>query len=177
MSQDRNGSGQAGKQAADTAGSADQDSVYGGRARIPPPMIYAAFFAAGFVLQKCFPVDVFPRAPGRVIAGLCAGAAAILAASSFSSFGRHRTSALPIRPSAALVTDGPYRLTRNPMYVSLALLYAALSLWFGVFWALVFLPAAVAVVHFYVIAGEERYLERRFGEEYVRYKARVRRWL
>ncbi len=153
------------------------DSAYHGRARIPPPLIYMAVFAAGFVMQKWIPVHVLPEAAARIVAGLCAGVAALLAASSFAAFGRRGTSALPIRPTTALATDGPYRFTRNPMYVSLALLHAAFALWFDIFWALVLLPAAVAIINFYVIAGEERYLERRFGEEYLRYKARVRRWL
>ena len=158
--------------------SKDQDTVYRSGVRVPPPLIYAAVFACGYLLQKFLPVDdALPVAASRFVASLCAGAAAILAAWSFGSFGRARTSALPIRPAAALVTDGPYRFTRNPMYVSLALLYAGLALGFNVFWALVLLPAAIAIMRFHVIAGEEHYLERRFGEEYLGYKARVRRWL
>jgi protein-S-isoprenylcysteine O-methyltransferase Ste14 len=174
MPQDRKGAEQQDKQ---SAGTPDHGGVYDGRARIPPPLIFMAVFAAGFVLQEWFPVDALPEALSRTVAALCAGASAILAVSSFAVFGRHRTSALPTRQTAALAADGPYRFTRNPMYVSLTLLHAAFALWFGIFWALVLLPAAVAVVHFYVVAREERYLERRFGEEYLRYKARVRRWL
>jgi protein-S-isoprenylcysteine O-methyltransferase Ste14 len=63
------------------------------------------------------------------------------------------------------------------MYLSLAFLYAGLTLWFNVFWALILLPVVIVIVRYYVITGEERYLERKFGEEYLRYKARVRRWL
>jgi protein-S-isoprenylcysteine O-methyltransferase Ste14 len=61
--------------------------------------------------------------------------------------------------------------------VSLAFLYVGLALWFDVFWALVLLPVVIVVVSYYTISSEERYLERKFGEEYLRYKTRVRRWL
>jgi protein-S-isoprenylcysteine O-methyltransferase Ste14 len=157
--------------------STDRDSVYRSGVRIPPPLIYAAVFACGLLLQKFLPVDVLPKTASHIIAFLCTGASAILGVCSFAWFWRARTSPLPIKPTTALVTDGPYRFTRNPMYVSLALLYAGLALWFDVFWALVLLPAAIAIIRFYVISGEERYLERRFGEEYLKYKRRVRRWL
>jgi protein-S-isoprenylcysteine O-methyltransferase Ste14 len=88
-----------------------------------------------------------------------------------------RTSMVPMRPSTALVTSGPYRVTRNPMYVGMAFLYAGLALLLGVIWSLAFLPAVLLMVDRFVIAREERYLEARFGEEYRAYKGRVRRWL
>lgn len=153
------------------------DTAYHSGARIPPPLIYAAVFAVGLLLQMFLRIDVLPKAVSQVIAFLCTGASAILGAWSFFWFWRARTSPLPIKPSTALVTDGPYRLTRNPMYLSLTLLYVGLALWFDVFWALVLLPVAIVVIRYYVISGEERYLERKFGEEYLRYKTRVRRWL
>ncbi len=159
------------------ADSADPHTVYDSRVRIPPPLIYAGVFAIGLLLQQFFPIDVLPKAVRRVTAFLCMGASAILGAWSFVWFWRARTSPLPIKPSTALVTAGPYRFTRNPMYVSLVFLHVGLGLWFNVFWALVLLPVAIVIVRYYIIAGEERYLERKFGDEYLRYKARVRRWL
>ena len=76
-----------------------------------------------------------------------------------------------------LVVHGPYQFTRNPMYFGLVCLYLGLALWFGIFWALILLPAVIALVQHYVVAREEQYLERKFGEEYLRYKASVRRWI
>ncbi|MGC9977203.1 MAG: isoprenylcysteine carboxylmethyltransferase family protein [Syntrophales bacterium] len=140
-------------------------------------MIYAAVFVIGLLLQKFFPIDVLPKSVRQVIAFLFTGVSAILAVWSFVCFWRARTSPFPIKPSTALVTDGPYRFTRNPIYVSLACLYVGLALWFDVFWALVLLPVVIVVVSYYTISSEERYLERKFGEEYLRYKTRVRRWL
>jgi protein-S-isoprenylcysteine O-methyltransferase Ste14 len=88
-----------------------------------------------------------------------------------------RTSMVPMKPSTALVTSGPYLATRNPMYVGMAFLYAGLALLLGVIWSLAFLPAVLLMVDRFVIAREERYLEAKFGEEYRAYKGRVRRWL
>ena len=84
---------------------------------------------------------------------------------------------VPMKPTTALVTSGPYRVTRNPMYVGMAFLYAGLALSLGVIWALALLPAVLLMVDRLVIAREERYLEAKFGEEYRDYKRRVRRWL
>lgn len=78
---------------------------------------------------------------------------------------------------AALVTDGPYRLSRNPMYRGLALLYGGLPLVFSVTWALPLLVPVLIYTQARVIAPEERYLERAFGDAYHAYRARVRRWI
>ncbi|TJW95650.1 MAG: isoprenylcysteine carboxylmethyltransferase family protein [Mesorhizobium sp.] len=76
-----------------------------------------------------------------------------------------------------MVTSGVYRVTRNPMYVGMAPVYAALALALGSLIALILLPAAVLVIHRRVILREEQYLEGKFGSEYRAYKVRVRRWL
>lgn len=93
------------------------------------------------------------------------------------AFERARTPINPSAPSQALVTDGPYRLTRNPGYLGMAVLYAGIAMVANAPWALVPLPAAIAVVDRGVIAREEGYLERKFGAPYAEYRRRVRRWL
>jgi protein-S-isoprenylcysteine O-methyltransferase Ste14 len=75
------------------------------------------------------------------------------------------------------VTDGPYRLTRNPMYLGLLLLYIGVACWFGLVWPLLLAPVLVWVMGVSIIDREERYLARKFDDEYRRYKAHVRRWL
>jgi protein-S-isoprenylcysteine O-methyltransferase Ste14 len=100
-----------------------------------------------------------------------------LTISSVGNFRRSRTSIVPIRPATALVTSGVYRFTRNPMYVGLAALTAALALFMNSWWPIVLLLPVLVVVRVFVIALEERYLERRFGAEYVGYMRRVRRWV
>jgi len=82
-----------------------------------------------------------------------------------------------MEPTTAIVVHGPYRFTRNPMYVSLVGLYAGVTLFVNSAWPLILLPAVVLLVRRQVIAREEAYLEAKFGEEYRAYKARVRRWI
>jgi protein-S-isoprenylcysteine O-methyltransferase Ste14 len=110
------------------------------------------------------------------------GAASIIAGigllgSFLSAFRRARTPVDPYTPSEAIVTDGPYRLTRNPAYLGMALVYAGIAIAANAPWALVPLPVAIAVIDRGVIAREERYLERKFGKPYVDFKCRVRRWM
>jgi protein-S-isoprenylcysteine O-methyltransferase Ste14 len=93
------------------------------------------------------------------------------------AFHRAGTSAKPWRPATALVLTGPYRFTRNPMYLGFTLLYLGITLWVNSVWPLLILPVVVVVMDRGVIAREEAYLEARFGEEHRRYKARVRRWV
>jgi protein-S-isoprenylcysteine O-methyltransferase Ste14 len=73
--------------------------------------------------------------------------------------------------------NGPYRWSRNPIYVALTLIYAGIALVIGSPWLLLLMPAIVAILHFGVVAREERYLEAKFGQSYLGYKASVRRWL
>ncbi len=155
----------------------DRNNLDHADVRIPPPLIYVAGLALGFLLERKFPVLVLPQTPSRVAALLCVAVWAVLTVWSIGLFRSARTSMIPIKPTTALVVSGPYEFTRNPMYFGMVCLYLGLALWFGIFWALILLPAVVASVQYYVIAREEQYLERKFGEEYLKYKARVRRWI
>jgi protein-S-isoprenylcysteine O-methyltransferase Ste14 len=84
---------------------------------------------------------------------------------------------IPVRPATALITEGPFRFTRNPLYLSLALLYLGIALGLGVLWPIVLLPALMLLVQQLVVLREEAYLESRFGDAYRTYRKRVRRWL
>ncbi|MBV8230410.1 MAG: isoprenylcysteine carboxylmethyltransferase family protein [Planctomycetaceae bacterium] len=92
-----------------------------------------------------------------------------------ATFRRLGTTPNPAGPTTALAVGGPYRFTRNPMYLGLVFLMAGLEFLANALWPLVLLP--VVIVRRAVIDREERYLTAEFGEEYLRYKARVRRWL
>jgi protein-S-isoprenylcysteine O-methyltransferase Ste14 len=111
------------------------------------------------------------------LAWLGLGVWVLLTGSSFRSFWRKHTSNVPIRPATALVMTGPYRITRNPMYLGLAVLTVALGLWLDTWWPIVLLIPTLIVAQLWVIMREERYLGRRFGAEYYAYLRRVRRWL
>jgi protein-S-isoprenylcysteine O-methyltransferase Ste14 len=145
--------------------------------RFPPPLIFVGGFLVGLALEAAFPVDGLP-APVEIAAAVVGTLVwAYLDGSAMRRFSRAGTSPLPMRPTSAIVTTGPYRFTRNPMYVGMAALYLALALGFGVIWALATLPFVLLAVDRLVIAREERYLETKFGEEYLSYKRRIRRWL
>jgi protein-S-isoprenylcysteine O-methyltransferase Ste14 len=144
---------------------------------VPPPLIYVAIFGFGLLLHLVVPLTFLPRLPGRVAALLFLGCYALLFGWSYLLFRRTGTSMVPIKPSMALVVRGPYRLTRNPMYLSLLCLYLAVALWFGVVWALILIPLVVLAVQRLVIRKEERYLEQKFGDAYRHYRAQVRRWI
>jgi len=78
-------------------------------------------------------------------------------------------------PTGHIVSAGPYAFSRNPIYVSFNLVYVGIALIVNTVWLIIFLPIAIAMLHYGVIAREESYLERVLGDEYLRYKARVRR--
>ncbi len=159
------------------ANASDRNNLDHPDVRIPPPLIYVVGLVLGFLLEREFPVVVLPQTAIRVAALVCVAVWAILTVWSIGLFRGARTSMIPIKPTTALVVSGPYEFTRNPMYFGLVCLYLGLALWFGIFWALILLPVVIAAMQYYVISREEQYLERKFGEEYLRYKARVRRWV
>ena len=90
---------------------------------------------------------------------------------------RAGTNIRPDQPTLALVFDGPFRFTRNPLYMALTGLYLGITLLVNALWPLLFLIPVLGVLRWGVVAREERYLEAKFGEPYRTYKARVRRWI
>ena len=92
-------------------------------------------------------------------------------------FGRHRTGLLPGQATSSIIEEGPYRLSRNPLYVGLLALYLSLALLAPTFWGLVLFPSAVLLLLWGAIRPEERFLHERFGASYDDYARRVRRWL
>lgn len=92
-------------------------------------------------------------------------------------FARHETGLLPGDATTSMIESGPYRLSRNPLYVGLLALYLAIALLASSFWALVLFPTAVVLVLWGAILPEEQFLQERFGEPYDDYRAKVRRWL
>lgn len=81
------------------------------------------------------------------------------------------------KPNGAVVSTGPFAFTRNPMYLSMTLLYAGIAFLVNTVWPVVLLPAVLLIIQYGVISREERYLESKFGDVYRQYRARVRRWL
>jgi protein-S-isoprenylcysteine O-methyltransferase Ste14 len=143
----------------------------------PPPLIYLAGLAVGFGLEALLPGASLPAAIQWGLGGVLVVAGVALLASFNISFSRKGTAVEPWKPTTAIVTTGPYRVTRNPAYLGMALLYTGIAVISSALWVLLPLPFVLAVVDRGVIAREERYLERKFGSEYLDFKARVRRWI
>ncbi|HEV7990372.1 MAG TPA: isoprenylcysteine carboxylmethyltransferase family protein [Gemmatimonadaceae bacterium] len=145
----------------------------------PPPGIYVAGIVAGWLLHRLRPLPITSGASTARIAAAAVCFVVYLAffATAFAAFRRARTTLIPNQPASAIVTDGAYRITRNPMYVSLVALYLAVTLVLNSWWPVVLLPLVVLIIDRAVIAREERYLDAAFPAEYSAYRARVRRWL
>jgi len=146
---------------------------------LPPPLVYAAGVLIGWLIDRRLPVPItVGRSTGRLIgAAVCAAACVAVVGAAFVTFRRARTTVIPGRPANALVTSGPYQVTRNPMYVSFAALYIGATLALNSWWPAVLLPVVLFVIDRFVIRSEERYLASAFPREYADYRARVRRWL
>jgi protein-S-isoprenylcysteine O-methyltransferase Ste14 len=143
----------------------------------PPPLIYLGGLAIGFALEIVLPGASLPAIVEWGLGGLLLAAGLGLLGWFASSFRRAGTPMPPYEPTTALVTDGPYRLSRNPAYLAFALAYVAIALLADAPWVLVALPLVLALMQRGVIEREERYLERRFGQDYRSFKARTRRWI
>lgn len=140
-------------------------------------MVYLAGFACGLLGEAVAPS---PGLPGWLrVGGAVAGIVLLLLLDTRAMlrFRRHGTPVNPARPAEALVTDGPYRFTRNPMYIGMACAYAGAAVGAGALWSLALLPGVLFVIDRVIIPREERHLAERFVEDYDRYHRRVRRWL
>ena len=158
--------------------SADEPPTHAG-IPYPPPLLYVAGIVAGWLVHRAAPLPItgHPSAVRTALAIAFGLGWLALFAPAWAGFLRERTTLIPNRPAAALVTSGIYRFTRNPMYVSLVLLYVAVTLALDSWWPLVLLPLVIVAVGRFVIRREERYLAAAFPNEYPAYCQRVRRWV
>jgi protein-S-isoprenylcysteine O-methyltransferase Ste14 len=145
---------------------------------LPPPLVYAGGFLLGVALDWGFSLPRLPRPPWVVVVGaLLVVLQVLIGFSAFRALRRAQTQVTPYKPSTAVVTSGPYGRSRNPIYLSMTLLYLGLALLLGAVGPLLLLLPVLAVMQFGVVVREERYLDRKFGDAYRSYSARVRRWL
>jgi protein-S-isoprenylcysteine O-methyltransferase Ste14 len=144
---------------------------------VRPPLVYLVAIALGLLLQFAWPVRLVPGAVSVPLGGLATLAAVALFLSAVRTFRRAGTPVPGNRPTTSIVRTGPYRYSRNPIYLSFSLLQLGIAFWVNSLWLLVTLLAAVALMSFVVIPREERYLETHFPSDYLPYKASVRRWL
>jgi protein-S-isoprenylcysteine O-methyltransferase Ste14 len=144
---------------------------------VRPPFVYLGSITLGLVLHLLWPVRLVPTSVSTPLGAIVTLLAIALFVSAVRTF---RAAGTPIpgnRPTTTIVRSGPYRFSRNPIYLAFSLLQLGLSFWVNSIALLITLIPAVALMSFVVIPREERYLEARFPTEYLPYKASVRRWL
>lgn len=142
-----------------------------------PPAYFLGPLAVGLLLQCIRPLHLLPRFLARLLGVPLLMGGITLGGWAFATMRRAKTSPNPHEPVRELVTDGPFQLTRNPLYTSLALAYLGIATLTNAAWPFLLFPLAVAAIQRGVIAPEERYLEGRFGPRYFAYRQRVRRWI
>lgn len=142
-----------------------------------PPLIYLGSLLFGFGLEYLWPASAIPNLVQYIAGAVLIALGVSILASAMRQFRKAGTNVQTWKPTTALVTNGFYRFSRNPIYVALSLIYAGIGIAADNLWALGLLVPVLVVIRYGVIAREERYLERKFGQEYLSYKASVRRWL
>jgi protein-S-isoprenylcysteine O-methyltransferase Ste14 len=143
----------------------------------PPPFIYGGALLAGLLLQRLVPLRLLPGKTGRIVGVVLIGSGLLVGVPAFRAMRRAGTQVDPREETTALVISGPFRYTRNPLYLTQTLIYAGVAALANTLWPIVFLPGVLLVITKGVIEREEQYLERKFGDEYQQYKRQVRRWV
>ena len=150
--------------------------------KFPPPIVFLVAFLMGLWLEgamyrlRLWDAEPIPRPL------IAVGLAIVLAGAVFVGWGivtfrRHQTAIIPFRAASTLVRSGPYRFTRNPMYLGMTLAHLGASVALNAMWPIILLPMALVVLFKLVIAKEERHLWEMFGNDYVEYRRQVRRWI
>jgi protein-S-isoprenylcysteine O-methyltransferase Ste14 len=142
-----------------------------------PPALFAGTLGLGLLIHWLVPRHPFPAPVARPI-----GLAVLMLSIALAGWGRATmrrvgTNIDPREPALAIATDGPFRFSRNPLYVAITLFYLGLTLLADALWPLLLLVPLLLITHFGIVLREERYLESKFGETYLRYKRQVRRWI
>ena len=143
---------------------------------VRPPLVYLGAIALGLAIHFLWPVHLVPPSLGTSVGVVLTLVAVVLFLSAVRSFRAAGTPVPGNRPTAVIVCTGPYRFSRNPIYLAFSLLQLGLAFWVNTLGLLITLVPAIALMSFVVIPREERYLEARFPSQYLPYKASVRRW-
>ncbi len=131
----------------------------------------------GYSLDWLYRLPFLPALPSQNIGMIVVLAGFLLWVSAIRTLRKHGTAINPTKPTTRVVSDGPYRFSRNPMYLGLTLLYLGVAFLVTSLWAILLLVLVLGIINWHAIAREERYLEAKFGDEYRNYRHRVRKWL
>jgi protein-S-isoprenylcysteine O-methyltransferase Ste14 len=145
---------------------------------VRPPLVYLGSIILGLLLHFTWPLPLLVRQPVGALIG--AGVVLVAVGLFITAVRTFRAAGTPVpgnRPTTTIVRSGPYRFSRNPIYLAFSALQVGIALWVGSLWLLITLVPALALMSLWVIPREERYLEARFSSEYLSYKSSVRRWL
>lgn len=143
----------------------------------PPPLIYLSGLVVGIVLHWFEPVTFLPDKLALPLGATLVAVSVVLVIVAMRTFVRAGTNIDVRKPTTNIVKTGPYRFTRNPIYLSMTLFVLGITAWLNSLWILITLVPVLFVIGFGVIKREEAYLVKKFGEEYVLYKSKVRRWI
>ncbi|MBO0935679.1 isoprenylcysteine carboxylmethyltransferase family protein [Fibrella sp. HMF5335] len=152
----------------------DNPGVY-----VPPPLLYVLTFLVAVFIQKKVSINdvLFHHQWIKIIGVVLLIIASFFLVSSLRQFFNSKNTVITMKSATSLQTTGIYNFTRNPMYVGLAIVYLSVSCFIGNWWNIILFPFLLLLVQVYIIKREESYLTRKFGQEYLAYKAKVRRWL
>ena len=142
-----------------------------------PPLIYGAALAIGLVLHVIYPIAFLPQGLAVWVGLALIVVSIVIVGSALRAMARAKTPFHFRKPTTALVTDGAFRYSRNPMYVSLTLLYLGIASLVNTLWLVLLLVPLMVVIQRGVVRREERYLEGKFGEDYGQYTRQVCRWI
>lgn len=145
--------------------------------KVPPPLIYASALLIGIGLKRVWPMSPLPTFWAYTAGATLIIASVLIMPPVLLRFRRAGTTFDVHKAASALITDGPYRFSRNPTYVSLTMLYVGLGAVLNNAWILLLLVPVLLTMDVFVIRREEKHLEEKFGHRYLQYKASVRRWL
>ncbi len=144
---------------------------------VPPPIVYLVCLVAGLGLDFFWPIPLLPQAIQFVVGFTIIVSSFLLIGLAFRIFHRSRTPIDYRKPTTEIISTGPFAYSRNPVYVSMTMLMGGIAIAVDSPWVLAMAVPAVLIIHNFVILREEAYLERKFGDDYRRYKAAVRRWI
>ena len=142
-----------------------------------PPVIFVVALLLGLLMEFVVPMQALPRTPARWLGTLLILGSIPIAGSAIRELYKAKTALDVRKPTIVIVTTGAFRFSRNPIYIAMILLYCGIAWLINSLWIGLLVVPAVAILQIGVIRREEYYLEHKFGEDYRRYRAVVRRWI